>query len=243
MKAGWMQERARSVLLILAGLLALGQAAVHAQYYEEREYKPTEARYLYVGVMQRDFAPSSSNTAPDSNRISYKKLMPMIGFREGPVDIFVGYTKFDQRGNSNAAIFLGTTVSTEFPVSGRRGSALVIPLMFAADYTKAESGGPQREDFNIASLGLGGGLKYHLTTESVDFSIHAAELLQYSTEGFSVGSGFSAATTAEATLILREVILNGIALGYRFRYQTWSMSDAQFNYRAVTHGPSIGILF
>ena len=176
-------------------------------------------------------------------RINCNKLMPVIGFRQGPVDIIVGYTRFDQRGNSNAAIFVGTTVSTELPIAGRRGSALVVPIMIAADYTKAESGGPQREDFNVASVGLGAGLKYQLSTESVDFSVHAAEVLQYATEGFSVGSGFSAATIGDATLVLREVILNGIALGYRFRYQTWSMSDAQFNYRAISHGPSIGILF
>lgn len=198
---------------------------------------------MYIGAMQRNFAPRSSNTASDSTRISYDKLMPMIGFRQGPVDIFVGYTKFDQNGNSKATIFVGTVVSTELPVSGRRKSALVVPLMFAADYTKAESSGPQREDFNVASLGLGAGLKYQLSTSSVDFSVHAGELLQYSTEGFSIGSGFSASTLADASLVLRDILFSGIALGYRFRYQTWAMSDAQFNYRVVSHGPYLGILF
>lgn len=244
MKAGW-RRRAQgcSALLALAGLWALGTGELHAQYYQEREYKPSEARYIYVGAMQRDFAPRGSNTAPDSTRISYNELMPMIGFRQGPVDIFVGYTKFDQHGNSRATIFVGTVVSTEFPVSGRRKSALVVPLMFAADYSKAESSGPQREDFNIASLGLGAGLKYQLSTESLDFSVHAGELFQYSTQGFSIGSGFSAATLADASLVLRDVLFSGIALGYRFRYQTWSMSDGKFNYRATTHGPYLGILF
>lgn len=241
MKAGW--RRRFSAMLMLAGFLAAGYTAVHAQYYEEREYKPEEARYIYLGAMQRDFAPRSSNTAPDSTTMNYKKIMPMIGFRQGPVDIFIGYTNFDQHGNSNAAIFVGTVVSTEFPVSGRKRNGLVIPLMFAADYTKAESGGPQKGDFNVASLGLGAGLKYQLSTQTVDFSIHAGELFQYSTEGFSIGSGFSAATIADASLILREVLFSGIALGYRFRYQTWSMSDPKFDYRAVSHGPYLGVLF
>jgi hypothetical protein len=227
----------------LAALCAMGHSQAHGQYYEEREYKPTEVRYIYLGALRYDFAPRSSNSAPDSMKISYNKLMPMIGFRQGPVDLFAGYTKFEQRGNSNAAIFFGTVVSTEFPISRGRGSTLVIPVMIAADYTKAESGGPQREDFNVASFGLGAGLKYHLSTESVDFSVHAEELVQYATEGFNVGSGFSAATTADATLILREIVLNGLAVGYRFRYQTWSMSDTQFNYRAISHGPYLGVLF
>lgn len=227
----------------LAGLLALGRGAATAQYYEEREFRPVESRYIYLGVMQRDFQPRGSNSAPDSARIGFTKAMPMIGFRQGPVDIFVGYTKFDQRGKSNDAIFVGTVVSTEFPVSGRKGNGLAVPIMFAADYTKAASGGPQRDDFNIASLGLGVGLKYQFSTESLTFTAHAGQLFQYSTEGFSIGSGFSAATLADASLILREVVLEGIALGYRFRYQTWSMSDARFNYRAVAHGPYLGILF
>ena len=232
-----------SAMAVLVGLLTVGPAGARAQYYDEREYRPLEVRYFYLGAMQRYFAPTGSNAAPDSARIDYNRLMPMIGFRQGSVDIFIGYTKFNQRGKSNAAIFVGTVVSTEFPVSGRRGSTLIVPLMFAADYTKAESGGPERDNFNIASLGLGAGLSYRLSTDVLDFSIRAGELFQYATEGLSVGSGFSAATVADASLVLHEVVLNGLALGYRFRYQTWSMSEARFNYKTVSHGPYLGILF
>ena len=45
--------------------------------------------------MQRDFAPHDSNQAPDSSRIRYQRLMPMIGFQQGSVDVFFGYTTFD----------------------------------------------------------------------------------------------------------------------------------------------------
>ncbi len=230
-------------LPLFAALVVLGRSEARAQYYEEREYKPVEARYIYVGATRRDFAPQGSNTAPDSTRISYEKLMPMIGFRQGAVDFFFGYAKFDQRGQSNTTILVGTVVSTEFPVAGQRDNALVLPLMFAADYTQAESGGPERENFNIASVGLGAGLTYRLSTESLDLSIHAGELLQYASQGLSTGSGFSAATLGDASLILHEIVLDGLALGYRFRYQTWSMSDTQFNYRSVSHGPYLGLLF
>ncbi len=229
--------------LLLAFSTVMISAPARAQYYEEREYEPAETRYIYAGFMQRNFSPLGSNTAPDSSAISFNKLMPMIGFRQGPVDIFVGYTKFDQRGESNDAIFVGTVVSTELPISGGRNSGLRFPLMFAADYTKAASGGPSRDDFNIASLGLGAGLAYRLSSKDVDFSVHVGELLQYATQGLSTANGFSAATLADASLILRGVLFEGIAFGYQFRYQTWSMSDEKYNYKAVAHGPYLGILF
>jgi hypothetical protein len=70
------------------------------------------------------------------------------------------------------------------------------------------------------------------------------EFAQYSSEGFSVGTGFSAATMGDAVLQIRDVgILEGIAVGYRFRLQTWAMSEARFNYRSLSHGPYLGILF
>lgn len=243
MTGRWTGRRVVSgVLFALVWMLAHGVA--HAQYYDdEREYRPLQARYVYVGAMQRDFTPLGSNQAPDSSRIRYQRLMPMIGFHQGSVDVFFGYTTFDQNGESRSAIFLGTTVSTEIPLSGGRSNALLFPLMFAADFTKAESRGPERESFNIASVGLGAGLKYRLATEALDFTVHAGELIQYSLEGLSTGSGFSAATLADASLIVRDAVLDGIVLGYRFRYQTWSMSNKRLNYRVVNHGPYLGILF
>lgn len=231
-------------LAAMVALCALVSAGARAQYYDEREYQPLRVRYIYAGAMQRDFAPRSSNQAADSATIRYARLMPMIGFRQGPVEFFFGYTSFKQRGATNSAIFLGTAVTTEFPLSGKRSNALILPLVFAADFTKAESGGPERENFNIASVGLGAGLKYRLTSDGVDFSVHAEELVHYSLEGLSTGSGFSAATLADVSLVLRDIaLLDGLALGYRFRYQTWSMTDSKFDYRVTSHGPYLGILF
>jgi hypothetical protein len=238
------QAQRFSLLLVLAALFGPGRSESHAQYYdEERPYRPLEARYIYAGAMARDFAPRSSNNAPDSATIRYTELMPMIGFHQGVVDVFFGYTRFDQHGKSNATIFFGTLVSTDVHLSGGKSSTLLLPLLFAADYTKAESGGPERDNFNIASVGLGAGLKYRLSTEGFEFSVHAEELAQYSIEGLSTGSGFSAATLADASLIVRDIVLDGLVLGYRFRYQTWSMSDERFDYRAVSHGPYLGVLF
>jgi len=60
----------------------------------------------------------------------------------------------------------------------------------------------------------------------------------------STGSGFSGAVVLDASTVFRTIgIADGLALGYRFRLQTWSLSNARFDYRAVSHGPYIGIAF
>ena len=50
-----------SAMAVLVGLLTVGPAGARAQYYDEREYRPLEVRYFYLGAMQRDFAPTGSN--------------------------------------------------------------------------------------------------------------------------------------------------------------------------------------
>jgi hypothetical protein len=63
-------------------------------------------------------------------------------------------------------------------------------------------------------------------------------------QGLAAGTGSSLATVGEAGLLLPRVpIGEGLALSYRVRLQTWSLSDNRFNYRSLYHGPSIGILF
>ena len=236
--------RKRHVLLgvVLAFLFAGPYAK--AQYYDRREYEASDARYLYVGFMQRDFKPSSVNRVADSLAIAFNRPMPFVGFHQGPVDIVFGYSLFTLQGASRSTIFFGTTVSNEIILSGVRSNALLLPVMLSVDFTKAESNGAERDNFNIASLGIGAGVKYRYHNASVDFSIQAVEAAHYSFEGLSTGSGFSAATLGEATLILKDVaVLDGIVVGYRFRFQTWSMVNDRFDYKSLFHGPFIGLMF
>ena len=215
-----------------------------AQYDEPREYMPSEVRFLNVGLFQRDFRPRSSNPTSDSASIDFKRMMPVIGLRQGPVDITLGYTTYPLRGRSRSTVFLSALLSQDIPISGRRPSVLVMPLAVSADYTKAEGIGPERENFNIASIGLGIGLKYRYYASNLEFALSALEAASYSNEGLSIGSGFSALTLGDVTLVLRDALmLDGIALGYRFRYQTWSMNETRFNYASLSHGPFIGVLF
>lgn len=218
-------------------------AQARAQYIEQRAYEPSAARYLAGGVFFREFAPRGSTTAPDSLAIRFSRVMPFLMFRQGPVDITFGYTTYSLRGASRATIFLGTTVATEFPLAGRRGSALVLPLLLAADFTKAESAGSDRDHFNTASVGIGTGLKYRLTGEDADISIAAMGVYHYSFQGYSITSGSSPAVLGEATLVLRHVpVFDGMAAGYRFRYQSWN-TGGFFDYSTTNHGVFVGVLF
>lgn len=229
-------------LVFVAMTVPLAQAP--AQYTEQREYAPSEARYITLGFSNRDFSPIGSNALPDSLAIRYKRVMPMVSFRQGAVELFFGYTTYTLSGSSKSAIFFGGRFGTEVPIVGRRSSALLFPFQLAADFTKAEGIGPSREDFNVASVGIGAGLKYRYVNGGLEFSIGADELAQYSSEGFGIGTGFSAATVGDATLLLRNVdIVDGLVIGYRFRLQTWSMNETKFNYQSVSHGPYVGVLF
>ncbi len=234
-------KRARVCLVVL---FMVPLARSMAQYDEEREGRPPESRYITVGFVNREFTPLSTNTDPDSLVIRYNRIMPMVSFRQGTGEVYFGYTTFTLSGSSKSTILFGGKYGTELPLLGRRPSALLFPLELAADYTKAEGIGPSREDFNIASVGIGGGLKYRYFSPSLEFTVGVGEFAQFASEGIGVGNGFSATTTGETILQLRDVgVLDGLVLGYRFRLQTWSMSERKFNYRSVSHGPYLGVMF
>ncbi|HEX9006516.1 MAG TPA: hypothetical protein VF889_04440 [Bacteroidota bacterium] len=238
------RHRALRRLSLCLALSAWLLEPARAQYVEPRDYEPFSLRVISAGILARDFQPRATNTAPDSLAISYTRLMPVIGFRQGPVDILFGYTTFNQGGASRSSLFLGTVISQDLSLSGGRQGGLLLPLMIGADYTKAESGGPERESFNIASIGIGTGLKYRLATQAVDLSLSAGAIAHYAIEGLSIGTGFSGAVVMEAASVIRALrIGEGLALGYRFRLQTWSMSNKQLDYRAISHGPYLGIAF
>lgn len=229
--------------VVLATCILVGTPA-SAQYYEPAQYEPGDARFVNLGFMQRDFKPLGSNPLSDSAAIAFNRLMPMIGLRQGPVDVTFGYTRFTLQGQRRESIMFAARYTNDIPVAGSKPGALLIPVMIGTDYTKAQAIGPERETFNIVSVGLGVGLKYRYYTRSVDFSVSAAEIVHFAFEGFNTGSGFSAATVGEASLLFPGAIaLEGVALGYRFRYQTWSMSEEKFNYRSLSHGPYLGIMF
>lgn len=230
---------------LVAGIaMVLAAVTAHAQYYEPRGYQPADARYLAAGFLLSDFQPRSSNPLADSGAIAYSRVMPTLAFRQGPVEAMFGYARYTLQGERREAIIFSALFTNDIPLTGERDGGLLGSLMLATDFTKAEAAGPQRGSFNIVSIGIGGGVKYRSYDRSADFSVSAGGIAHFSFEGLSTGSGFSGAIVSSVSLILPQVpIFEGLALGYRFRHQMWSMSEKRFNYRGVFHGPQVGILF
>ena len=214
------------------------------QYYEPREYAPFEGRLLSLGPLLCDFRPRPDNTTPDSAVIDFRRWMPVVGFRQGPAEVMVGYTTYSLGGRTRSMVILSAQFSRDVPITGKRPGALVLPVALTADFTRADGIGLERDNFNVASVGLGAGLKYRYYTADIDFSVQVIQAAQFSSEGIGVGGGFSALTVGNVFLALHEVLLfDGVAVGYRVRYQTWAMNESKFNYRSFFHGPYLGIMF
>jgi hypothetical protein len=215
-----------------------------AQYYERAEYESFQLRYVGAGVMWNDFAGRSTNTAEDSLAIKFNRVVPVLSLRQGLFELQAGYGRYSLHGRTRSTVFLNANISTEVVISGSRPGVLLLPISLATDYRKAEGPGADRDDFNLASIGLGAGLAYRYFTHSVEFSMSVREILHYSFSGFSTNNGFSAATLGEAVVVLPGLLVaDGIVVGYRFRLQTWSMNDTRFNYRLLAHGPFFGVMF
>lgn len=229
---------------VVVGLTAVVSGTIRAQYDEPRDYTPLEARYLAAGVVRADFAPRDDARAGDSLAIRFQSWMPVLSFHQGPVEILFGYTRYSLRRTTRTAVHFGTIVTADLPLSVTRSHAVAVPLCVAADYTKAESEGAERDHFNIASIGLGAGVLYRLTGSAVDLRLRALGIIHYSFEGLNTGNGSSSVLQADGSLLLRSLhIGDGLAVGYRFRLQNWSLSNARLNARHLTHGPYIGVLF
>lgn len=237
-------NRIRTLMGMVLLALSVVEGTALAQYEEPRPYQPTELRAISLGLSSIQFQPKKSSGATDSTAIRIHTLIPMADFREGLVDVYFGYTRYSQDGVSHPAILVGLSVGTELPILGKRSSSLLFPVLIAADFTRADAQGAERNSFNVASVGLGIGLKYRMVSEAMDASLSAVAVAHYATEGFSVNTGFSGAFLAEFIAYFPEIpIGEGISVGYKFRFQTWSMPNMPVNYRMIVHGPSIGIAF
>ncbi len=215
-----------------------------AQYLERPAYEPLSARFVYAGAWATGMAPRSSNAAADSVAMRFSAWMPFIGLRQGPVDLYFGYTRYDRNGSSHPALVLGSTVATELLLAGRTESALLLPVLLSVDYTRAENGGAEADNFNVGSIGLGAGLRFRGGGERMDFSLGVTGCAHFSFEGFGAATGSSLAATGEGYIRWSDVpVAGGIVLGYRARVQTWSMSNDHLDYRLITHGPFLGVMF
>ena len=243
MRRGYWRTVRRGIAAAIVLTCAAG--AAQAQYMEQaRSYSPMDARFVDAGFYARDFRPKGTNSAPESLQVAYKRVMPLIGFRQGPVDFLFGYTPYDLHGASRSAIFFGVQFSGDYVLTGNRDQALVLPFIVDADFTKSESAGGLHDNFDVGSVGVGTGIKYRSNGEAVDFSAMAAAIIHYSFDGYSLQTGSSPAAVAEVLALLPRVgILNGIAIGYRFRFQAWTLGNGRYDYRTMNNGVFVGVLF
>lgn len=244
MKARTAPRWIRNLLMLLAGAAFCVPRHAQAQYDERESFEPTIARFGYAGAQVVDFAPRPANPVGDSLRMRFVRIMPIIGLRQGSTDIMFGYTRFDQHGTSRPLYFLSATIGMELPLSGRGPGTLMLPLALSADFTRAEASGLQRDDFNVGSLGIGAGLRYRVRGQGLEFIATAVAGAQLSFEGFSGSGGSSVIGIGEAVLHLYDVLVaDGFVIGYRFRYESWSMNRGQADYRSLWHGPFLGVMF
>lgn len=235
--------RMKRGLLIAAlwTLAVLPGGDLRAQYIERDERMPGDlSRFLAAGVIRRDFTPMGGNTAPDSLRIRYGRLMPAIMFRQSGFEICLAYGTYPANGKRAEMVVLNSTYSNDFPLGGSR--AVAASLIIGADYAKAGSGATVREDFNLASVGIGLGLASLSDFGRAKLSLSAHALIHLSYEAYSTRSASSPALLASATLLFPGgPIGDGLALGYRFRWQQWS-TGGYFDYRALNHGLYLGVI-
>ncbi len=231
-------------LFVATIMLLCAQSGSIAQYYEESQESSRSATgFGSLGMYFRDFSPLSSNPLRDTASIQYHAIMPVIAMHQGLIELLFGYTRYTMDNKSLEAILFSVTLTQDFRLIGSRESNLGLLGTLTSDFTKSEATGPSRETFNVASVGAGLGLRYRFVSQSSDAVVSGTFSAQYSSEGFGAGTGFSTLTLGESVFLLKSIrVVNGIALGYRLRYQTWSMSEEKFNYSSLSHGPFIGLI-
>ena len=230
--------------LILAASVCCGTGSLRAQYSEPEEGLPRDFRSVSAGVLLWDFAPSSSNPLADSSSLRFSRGAFAAAYSDGFIDLLIAGTTYGDDAGNHAAIFVGARISQEFPLAGQVPTLLSAAISLQGDFTKVEAGGPSRNSFNAGTIGLGGALRYRTGSRSFQFWVEAGGAAALAFDAYSTGSGFSPIGFAGAGFhVATSGPFSGLTFAYRFRYQSWSMSNAEDDYRSVCHGPSVGILF
>jgi hypothetical protein len=231
--------------LVLAAALALVlPETAGAQYIEPEEGLPPSPRFVSAGAAWWSFSPLESNSAPDSSRIGFDRAGPVLSYRDGQLDLVVAYTRYEHGTESSPAIYFGGRFGQEIVLAGRPAAAFTIPVSLLLEFTKVEASGPSRQTFNVGAVGLGGGLKYRLSSRTLQLWVEGGGSAAFAFDSYSMRNGFCGGAYAEAAVLFGNVgPFTGIALSYRLRLMSWSMSDQTQNYRALVHGPTVGVVF
>lgn len=206
----------------------------------------SDFRSLSIGYHTQDFRPAGGNTASDSDRIAFSTPMPMLEFRQLSGRLAAGYQTFtDIDGKKRGAFSVYGESQTDLPIigGGRNGNGLIIPFCLAVNYLRAESPTSKLKAMDVGSIGPGAGLKYRYLERSFGVQASVTGTLLYASEGFSTGYGNQVCVNGEVLVLLPELVLEGMVVGYRFERQQWNMNNNAYDYRRMYHGIDIGFMF
>lgn len=232
------RRRLISIAAIAAVVCVVCSGGAHAQYDDPRLEPPAPARYAGLTIGQRQFSPQGAGI------IDFRSLVIGLVLHQEPLDVQFGYASYSLDNGDRTSLSLATVIGFDFPLKGPGRSGVFLPVMVTGDYTKAEVSGLQRDNFNVGSIGLGTGVKVRLAGEQWELEMRTGIAAQYSFEGFGVGTGFSPLLLGDATALIRSFpVLDGLAAGYRFRWQRWDMRTSAFDQRCLEHTVFLGVLF
>jgi hypothetical protein len=226
-------------MLILANT---GQA--WCQFFDENYPSLSDFRSVGLSGVAQDFSPRSGNAQPDSAKIHFTAPLFAAEYRQMGLRVALGYSSYQFNNNARSEISFSAESITDVAFARNRdGGNFFLPIIFSTSFIQAAGSTNSSKDFNVANVGLGTGLKFKRISENFGVQITGVGVLYYSTAGFSIESGSSTAVIAELQFLIREVIGEGMTVGYRFEAQAWSMTDKKLNYSRQFQGPFLGIFF
>ena len=225
-------------------LILVTTSRVWCQFFEENYPSLSDFRSVGLSGVTQDFSPRSGNAQPDSAKIHFTAPLFAAEYRQMGLRVALGYSSYKFNSNARSEIsFSAESITDVALVRDRDGGNFFLPVILSTSFIQAGGSTNSSKDFNVANVGLGTGLKFKRISESFGVQITGVGVLYYSTAGFSIESGSSTAVIAELQFLIREVIGEGMTVGYRFETQAWSMTDKKLNYSRQFQGPFLGIFF
>ena len=225
-------------------LLFIILAPLYGQDFGYSYYNITDFRSLGVSYNFQNFSPISIATIPDSLRIRFTTNLPAIEYREVGTRIAIGYQEYVLQGRTLSSFSVYMESANDFPLTGKeQQNGFFIPIKLSANYVKAENPFPGQRNFDVGSLGIGGGLKYRFVTRRFAVQAFGMGALHFSNVGFGTEYGTQTSLTGEVQLIIPEIFYDGLVIGYRYESQQWNMNDSILDCKRYYHGPFIGIFF
>ncbi len=225
-------------------LILVNTSRARCQFFEEDYPSLGDFRSVGLSGVAQDFSPRSGNAQPDSAKIHFTAPLFAAEYRQLGLRVALGYSsyKFNNDARSEISFSAESIMDVAF-VRDRDGGNFFLPIILSTSFIQAAGSTNSSKDFNVANIGLGTGLKFKRISENFGIQITGVGVLYYSTAGFSIESGSSTAVIAELQFLIREVIGEGMTVGYRFESQAWSMTDKKLNYSRQFQGPFLGIFF